>query len=296
MAPSTSTRKAGFEEERDDDGRRSERRVTAGHGDQSSRRRRHDDEEASLDVITEKTVGVVASRPPSAAPATQTWQPTPAPTPPSRADAAADDGFALQGPLLRQRRGVILYGRLCWMVLHDAAAMWRRVSRRSRDDCCGAAPCSSTDQGALAGARSPRPAKMSNAATDPRHRYRSAPWIGQSGPYTATRRQLMHGNLERLLEGGNKLGRARRLIAIVVCVVGCCCCESAAVAVAKGACGLKKRARGRVRGKAISAAKPQDLHGQMARWYQAPQQAALHYRFGPFPQPERLENGRDSCR
>ena len=52
-------------------------------------------------------------------------------TPVAEADAAADDGVRpTRGPLLRQRRGVdLIHGRLCWMVLHDAAAMLRRVSR-----------------------------------------------------------------------------------------------------------------------------------------------------------------------
>ena len=37
------------------------------------------------------------------------------------------------------------------------------------------------------------------------------------------------------------------------------------------------------------ANKLHEVHGEMARWYQAPQQAALHQTFGPFPPPERFE-------
>ena len=37
------------------------------------------------------------------------------------------------------------------------------------------------------------------------------------------------------------------------------------------------------------ANKLHEVHGEMARWYQAPQQAALHQTFGPFPPPDRFE-------
>ena len=37
------------------------------------------------------------------------------------------------------------------------------------------------------------------------------------------------------------------------------------------------------------ANKLREVHGEMARWYQAPQQAALHQTFGPFPPPDRFE-------
>ena len=37
------------------------------------------------------------------------------------------------------------------------------------------------------------------------------------------------------------------------------------------------------------ANKLREVHDEMARWYQAPQQAALHQTFGPFPPPDRFE-------
>ena len=37
------------------------------------------------------------------------------------------------------------------------------------------------------------------------------------------------------------------------------------------------------------ANKLHEVHDEMARWYQAPQQAALHQTFGPFPPPDRFE-------
>ena len=37
------------------------------------------------------------------------------------------------------------------------------------------------------------------------------------------------------------------------------------------------------------ANKLHEVHDDMARWYQAPQQAALHQTFGPFPPPDRFE-------
>ena len=37
------------------------------------------------------------------------------------------------------------------------------------------------------------------------------------------------------------------------------------------------------------ANKLREVHDQIARWYQAPQQAALHQMFGPFPPPDRFE-------
>jgi hypothetical protein len=37
------------------------------------------------------------------------------------------------------------------------------------------------------------------------------------------------------------------------------------------------------------ANKLHEVHNEMARWYQAPQQAALHQTFGPFPPPDRFE-------
>ena len=262
-------------------------------------------EEASLDVITEKTVGVVASRPPTAAPTTQTWQPTPAPTPrPSpRPTPRPTTEFALQeGHCYANVEASILY-------TEDYVGWFSMTPQQCYEGCLDDPETtavelrrdSSTDQGYSCWckiAADDENVKCKRPTPD-----MSVPigsmdyYLVRSGPYTCYTETIDAGNLERDCSEGEGGGNKPRkgggvLIAIVVCVVGCCCCAAAAaVAVAKGACGLKKKPSAQTPSAAtpVSAAKPQDLHGQMARWYQAPQQAALHYRFGPFPQPERLE-------
>ena len=262
-------------------------------------------EEASLDVITEKTVGVVASRPPTAAPTTQTWQPTPAPTPrPSpRPTPRPTTEFALQeGHCYANVEASILY-------TEDYVGWFSMTPQQCYEGCLDDPETtavelrrdSSTDQGyscwckiaaADENVKCKRPTPDMSVPIGSMDYY-----LVRSGPYTCYTETIDAGNLERDCSEGEGGGNKPRkgggvLIAIVVCVVGCCCCAAAAaVAVAKGACGLKKKPSAQTPSAAtpVSAAKSQDLHGQMARWYQAPQQAALHYRFGPFPQPERLE-------
>ena len=262
-------------------------------------------EAASLDVITEITQGVVASRPPTAAPTTQTWQPTPGPTPrPSpRPTPRPTTEFALQeGHCYANVEASILY-------TEDYVGWFSMTPQQCYEGCLDDPETtavelrrdSSTDQGYSCWckvAADDENAKCKRPTPD-----MSVPigsmdyYLVRSGPYTCYTETIDAGNLERDCSEGERGGNKPRkgggvmLIAIVVCVVGCCCCAAAAaVAVAKGACGLKKpSAQTPSAATPVSAAKPQDLHGQMAWWYQAPEQAALHQRFGPFPQPDRFE-------
>ena len=262
-------------------------------------------EEASLDVITEKTVGVVASRPPTAAPTTQTWQPTPAPTPrPSpRPTPRPTTEFALhRGHCYPNVEASILY-------TEDYVGWFSMTPQQCYEGCLDDPETtavelrrdSSTDQGYSCWckiAADDENVKCKRPTPDMWVEIGSMDYyLVRSGPYTCYTETIDAGNLERDCDegegGGNKpqKGGGVMLIAIVVCVVGCCCCAAAAVAVAKRR-GLKKKPSAQTPSAAtpVSASKPHDLHGQMAWWYQAPEQAALHQRFGPFPQPDRFED------
>ena len=119
-------------------------------------------------------------------------------------------------------------------------------------------------------------------------------YLVNSGPYTCYTENFDASEISRDCSGAGKKSikdRSVLLVIIIVCaIVGCCCVAAVATARAKGVFGSKPDARTPSATKPVSA-KPDfhEIHGQMAQWYQAPQQAALHKRYGPFPSTERFE-------
>ena len=84
----------------------------------------------------------------------------------------------------------------------------------------------------------------------------------------------------------------RRGIGLVLTVVVCVVASVVVIFVVSGCFGrhiVAAAPEPKTDGTDQGANKLREVHGEMARWYQAPQQAALHQTFGPFPPPDRFE-------
>ena len=82
---------------------------------------------------------------------------------------------------------------------------------------------------------------------------------------------------------------ATLLIAIIACVAGVCACGCLAYARCVRPAKKKTPALSHPTTTTNDPTRLHEVHGRMVGWYEAPAQAALRQRWGPFPTPELLE-------